>query len=162
MNLYNLTNEWLKILSMTDDEDIDEETINDTLETLELEIGEKAENYSRLIFATEDDILVLENRLKEIANKISRKKKLIERLKDNLLTNMNKMEMKEIKTQNGSVKIVANGGLKPITIDEENVPIDYMKQTFSIDKAKIREELEKGKELTFATMNERGSHIVIK
>ena len=162
MNLHELSDEYLRILSMTDDDELDEETINDTLETLEMEIEDKAENYSKFIFALEDDMLVIKHNIDKLNKKLEKKSHIIDSLKQNLMFNMNKMEMKEIKTQNGSVKIVKNGGVAPITIDEENVPIDYMKQTFSIDRAKIREELEKGKELTFATMNERGSHIVIK
>ena len=41
-NIYELTNDFLQLLNMLEDEEIDEQVIMDTLESVEYEIEEKA------------------------------------------------------------------------------------------------------------------------
>lgn len=162
MNLYELTSGYLEILNMSDDSDIDEKTIADTLESIEEEINEKADNYVRLIKALEGDCLVLEDLISKTQKKYTKKLKIIDYLKQNLFDSMNRLGEKNIKTKFADVKIVNNGGMKPLRIDEENVPDEYIKIIPEIDKQKIRKDIESGIELSFAHLEERGQHLAIK
>ena len=42
-NIYELTNDFLELLNMLEDEEVDEEVIMDTLESIEYEIEDKAD-----------------------------------------------------------------------------------------------------------------------
>ena len=48
-NLYQLTNNYETVLNMLYDEDADEQMILDTLEAIEGEIEDKADNYAKII-----------------------------------------------------------------------------------------------------------------
>lgn len=48
-NLYQLTNNYETVLNMLYDEDADEQMILDTLESIEGEIEDKADNYAKII-----------------------------------------------------------------------------------------------------------------
>lgn len=162
MNLYELSQAYLNVLNMSDDAEMDDQYIKDTLELLDSEIHDKADNYVRLIKTLEGECLMLNKLLEETQKKFTKKAKLIDYLKSNLMFTMNALDEKEIKTKFANVKVVKNGGFAPIEIDEANVPIDYMKQTYEIDRQKIRKDIENGKQLTFAHINERGEHLAIK
>ena len=45
-SIYELTGEYLELMDMLEDEEVDEQTIIDTLEALDGEIENKADNYS--------------------------------------------------------------------------------------------------------------------
>ena len=162
MNLYELTQGYLNVLNMSDNDELDDEYIHDTLELLDSEIHDKADNYVRLIKTLEGECLMLNKYLDETQKKLTKKENLIKYLKTNLMNCMIALDETDIKTKFANVKIANNGGIQPIKIDRDKVSIEYMKQEWVVDNAKIREDLEKGKELTFATLEDRGQHIVIK
>lgn len=162
LNLYELTQEYRNVQNMTDDAELDDQYIKDTLELLDNEIHDKADNYVRLIKTLEGECLMLDKYIEEAQKKQTKKENLIKYLKNNLMECMIALDEKEIKTKFANVKVVNNGGIAPIKIDEQNVSIDYMKQEWVVDTKKIRDDLEKGKELPFAKINERGQHLAIK
>lgn len=49
MTLYELTDDYLQVMEMLEDPDVDLQTINDTLESIGGEIEEKADNYAKII-----------------------------------------------------------------------------------------------------------------
>lgn len=55
-SIYELTGEYLELMDMLEDEEIDEQTIIDTLEALDGEIENKADNYAKIIRSLESDI----------------------------------------------------------------------------------------------------------
>ena len=55
-SIYELTGEYLELMNMLEDEEIDEQTIIDTLEALDGEIENKADNYAKIIKSLESDI----------------------------------------------------------------------------------------------------------
>jgi hypothetical protein len=60
-------------------------------------------------------------------------------------------------------KIVGNGGKQPLDINESCVPEKYLKTEVKQvpDKDKIRKALESGECLTFAHLEDRGTHLKI-
>ena len=48
-NIYELTGQFLQLLDMLEDEEVDEQVIMDTLESVEYEIEDKADGYAKII-----------------------------------------------------------------------------------------------------------------
>lgn len=87
-SIYELTGEYLELMDMLEDEEVDEQTIIDTLEALDGEIENKADNYAKIIRSLESDIdgISKENdrltaRKKTYENRI---KNLIQQLREKL------------------------------------------------------------------------------
>jgi hypothetical protein len=67
----------------------------------------------------------------------------------------------KIKTDLHIFTVCRNGGKQPMEITGE-VPDNYKRIVYETDTEKIRAALEAGEELTFAHLNERGTHLMIK
>lgn len=86
----------------------------------------------------------------------------ISKLKDRLKAALEVIGRPKVQTKRFAVSVCKNGGQQPVEINEDQVPQDYMNWTPVVNGARIREELAAGKELPFARMLERGSHLRIK
>lgn len=162
--LYSLTQDYKNLLDLAGSADPEEiETFNDTLEAVLGQIEVKADGYAAVMSEIEGraNIVAKEiNRLKAIEDRLVATQK---RMKDRLKMAMEEIGTKEIKTDLHRFKIVGNGGLKPLDIDEGCVPEEYMKKEvkMSPDKDKIRKTLESGEVLPFARLEERGTRLKI-
>ena len=160
-NLYQLTNNYETVLNMLYDEDADEQMILDTLEAIEGEIEDKADNYAKII----KELEVKQNARKEEAKRLTESAKVFENrvkaLKNNLYTAMKAVNKPKFATNLFIFNIVKNGGKQALTIDGE-VPEEYTKTTTENDTDKIRQALDDGKELPFAHLEPRGESLRIK
>lgn len=160
-NLYQLTNNYEIVLNMLYDEDADEEMILDTLEAIEGEIEDKADNYAKII----KELEAKQNVRKEEAKRLTESAKVFENrvkaLKSNLFNSMKATGKTKFATDLFSFNIVKNGGKQTLTIDGE-VPEEYTKTITENDTDKIRQALEKGEKLTFAHFEPRGESLRIK
>ncbi len=160
-NLYQLTNNYETVLNMLYDEDADEEMILDTLEAIEGEIEDKADNYAKII----KELEAKQNARKEEAKRLTESAKVFENrvkaLKSNLFNSMKATGKTKFTTDLFSFNIAKNGGKQTLTIDGE-VPEEYTKTITENDTDKIRQALEKGEKLTFAHFEPRGESLRIK
>lgn len=78
--LYELTGEYITLMDMLDDPEVDPITLMDTLDAVEGELDEKAENYGRIIRNLEAEAKAL----KEEADRLSRRKRTIDNNIDSL------------------------------------------------------------------------------
>lgn len=160
-NLYQLTNDYGTVLNMLYDEDADEEMILDTLEAIEGEIEDKADNYAKII----KELEAKQNARKEEAKRLTESAKVFENrvkaLKSNLFNSMKATGKTKFATDLFSFNIAKNGGKQTLTIDGE-VPEEYTKTITENDTDKIRQALEKGEKLTFAHLEPRGESLRIK
>lgn len=160
-NLYQLTNDYETVLNMLYDEDADEEMILDTLEAIEGEIEDKANNYAKII----KELEAKQNARKEEAKRLTESAKVFENrvkaLKSNLFNSMKATGKTKFATDLFSFNIAKNGGKQTLTIDGE-VPEEYTKTITENDTDKIRQALEKGEKLTFAHFEPRGESLRIK
>lgn len=159
-NLYKLNKDWQEAANMLYQDDTDEQMILDTLESIEGEIEDKADNYAYIIAEILNDASAcklekdrLEKRQKSLENKAKNlKKSLSEIMKNTGKTNF--------KTQLHTFRIQKNGGKRALTIDGE-VPKEYQKAIIENDTDKIRQALEEGKELKFAHLEPQSESLRI-
>ena len=62
--LYELTGEFLELMDMIDDPEVDQEMLQDTLEGIDYEIELKADGYAKIIRNLESDVEGIKNEVK--------------------------------------------------------------------------------------------------
>lgn len=163
-NLYQLTNNYEAVLNMLYDEEIDEQMILDTLESIEGEIEDKADGYAKII----KELLGDAEKIKEEKTRLEKRQKSFENraklLKDNLENSMKQIGKTKFKTELFSFNIQKNGGKLPLIIDDiSKVPTEYFKHTEKeLDNTKIREAIDAGKNIPFARYGEQGESLRIR
>ena len=159
-NLYQLTNNYETVLNMLYEEEVDEQMILDTLEGIEGEIEDKADNYAYIIA----EILNDANACKLEKHRLNKRQKTLEnkasQLKQSLADTMKNTGKTNFKTQLHTFRIQKNGGKRALTIDGE-VPEEYQKTIIENDTDKIRQALEDGKELSFAHLEPQSESLRI-
>lgn len=167
-SLYELTAEHRYMLSLLSDPDADEQAVLDTLEGIEGEIEVKAEGYVKVLRHLEADSKAYMEEADRLAKKAEVTNNRIKRLKDALAMAMiatGHDDKEGIKAGLFRIKLVGNGGVRPLIIDG-NVPDKYVKMVPQNDSKAIREHLEElekaGLECAWAHLEERGKHISIK
>ena len=160
-NLYQLTNDYENVLNMLYNEEIDEQMILDTLESIEGAIEDKADGYAKII----KELEAKKNARKEEAKRLTDSAKIFENrvntLKQNLYNTMKQTGKTKFATNLFTFNIATNGGKQALSIDGE-VPEEYTKTVIENDIDKIRQALENGKNLPFAHLEPRGESLRIK
>ena len=163
-NLYELTSNYETVLNMLYDEDIDEQMVLDTLESIEGEIEDKADGYAKII----KELLGDAEKIKAEKLRLEARQKAFENraklLKDNLQNTMTQLGKTKFKTELFSFGIQKNGGKLPLIIEDiAKVPDEYFKHTEKeLDNTKIREAIDSGKEISFAYYGKQGETLRIR
>lgn len=164
-SLYELTGQYKLLMDMMSDSDAEEQVIIDTLGAITGEIEVKAENYVKVINTLEADYEALMTEADRFAARAAVIDNRIKRMKAALLTAMQETDQQKIDTGLFQIKIVGNGGVRPLVIDGE-VPQSFIKMVPQNDNVNIRkyiEELEKsGMACNWAHLGDRGVHLQIK
>lgn len=163
-NLYELTNDYLQILSMLEDPELDPQTLADTMEGIEGEFEIKAENYAKVMKNLEGDILAIKTEIDRLTSKKKALENNIKNMKSTLQTAMETTGKTKFKTELFSFNIQKNA--PSVVIDEqyiENIPEEFLKyKDPEIDKTAIKEALQKGKNLDGIAHLEQGTSLRIK
>lgn len=123
MNLYELTADYLKLQSMLEDPDVDQQAVTDTLEAMDYAIEEKADGYVRVIKNMEGNIEAIKLEMNRLMSKKVLLEAGIKRLKTNLQESMIAMDKRKIKTDLFQISIQKNGGAIPVIVD---VPVEQL------------------------------------
>jgi len=124
MTLYELTGQFLSLMEMAEDGDVSPDVMADTIESLEMEIEEKADGYAKIIKALEAEAKGLKGeigRLKEKEEVVNAK---VDRLKRSLESAMLATGKKKFKTLLFSFSIQKNNP-SVYLMDEKKVPKKY-------------------------------------
>ena len=161
-SLYDITGRALALMEMADNGELEEEVLKDTWEGLEGEFDAKAEVYCKVIKNIDGDVKALDAEIKRLTEKKKALENNISRMKDTLYQSMKAIGKEKAGGQILKASIQKNGGVLPLIYKDEDVPADFQKVEMKTDTAKIREQLDKGVELSFAHYGERGESIRIK
>ena len=160
-SLYQLKEDYNKVLHMLDDPDIDEQTIIDTCDAIEGAIEDKADSYAFIISGLKADISAMRAEEDRLATRRRVTNNHIETLKRVLEEAMRATGRLKFKTALHSFGIQKNGGRAPLDIYGD-VPDDYTITTTAPDNEAIRAALDAGEELDFARLQERGESLRIR
>lgn len=152
-SLYELNKQYQEVLDMLYT-DVPEVVVLDTLEMLEGEIEEKADNYAKIIKQLEADCEALKKEAERLAERRAALENRIRTLKLNLEQVMRDTGKTKFKTLMFSFYIQAN---PPSVVIDDNKPIppEYLvPQPPKVDKKKIKEDLQNGVKLDFAKLEQ--------
>lgn len=162
--LYELTEQWETVADMFYDEETDEQTIFDTLEAIEGEFEDKADNFAKLIRNVLADAEALEKEEKRIYARRKSLENKAKRLKETLQANMEFIGKTKFKTALFTFSVANNGGMQPLTITDsiEDIPGKYLiPQPPVVNKDAVRALLA-DKEVEWAHLEPRGKSLRIK
>lgn len=163
-NIYELTADMMKILSMMDDPDLDQQTLKDTMEGIEGAYEDKFDGYAAVIRQLTSYI----NELDEEKNRIEARKTSFEnnvkKMKKIMLESMNLTGKTKFKTAKNSFWTQKNKA--SVVIDAKSVwdiPEDFRRyKDPEPDKTKIGEAIAAGKDFTGIAHMEQTESVRIK
>ena len=148
--LYQLTADYLNLLEMAEDPDIDEQAFMDTLDGIEGAIEIKAEGYAKVMRQLEADAAACDAESKRLKNKSKTIENNIKRMKQALQYAMQATGKTKFKTQLFSFYIQKNSA--SVVMDEqyiENIPERFLvRKDPEINRKAIRDAINAGEDLT--------------
>lgn len=147
--LYELTDEYKMVLEMSEDPDVDDQVLADTLEGIEGEIEYKADGYARVIREMEADARALKTEEERLSARRATIENRIKYLKARLQYAMLLVGKPKFKTELFSFNIQKNPAAVIIdTPDLDEIPAEYLiQQPPKVDKQRIKEDLKAGADL---------------
>ena len=167
MTLYEITGELLDLQNMIE-EGADPDVVNDTIESVEFDLEQKAEGYVMVIRNLEAQAKAIKDEEKRLREKRLAAENGIERLKKRLFDSMNATGKKKLNAGVFTLSVQKKGGALPVIIDAdvENMPKEILKIDIKPDTKKIAELLqdeEKSRLYSrFAHFGERGESLRIR
>lgn len=162
--LYQITDDFLRLMELAEDPEVDPEVFADTMEGLEGELEIKAEGYACVIKELEAEAEKFDREVKRLMAQAGSIRNNVKRMKESLMHSMCELGKTKIPTEHFRISVARNGGKQPLFITPElaDIPEEFLIRRPEPDKDKIREALEAGKELGFARLEERGQHLSIR
>lgn len=164
MRLYELAEQWDDVYNMLEDGETDEQVIFDTLESIEGEIEDKADNYAKIIRNLQASVDVLKAEEERLYQRRKSIENHIQRLKDNLQANLEFIGKTKFKTDLFSFSVAKNGGKQPLSITDnlDEIPGKYLiPQPPKVNNDAVRELL-KEKTVDWAHLEPYGRHLNIR
>ncbi len=163
-SLYELNAAYSQLMERLYDEELPEDAIIDTLDSIEGAIEDKADGYGkviRMIEADIDGIKLEESRLYARRKSLERKKEL---LKGNLFDAMKTVGLAKIKTALFTVSISKNGGKRRVELDVpiEALPAKFQKVTIEANNEALRELLADRESCEYCHLAEQGESLRIR
>ncbi|HDV6592223.1 TPA: siphovirus Gp157 family protein [Listeria monocytogenes] len=147
--LYSIQEKYQQLLNLA--EQIDPETLKDTLESIEDELETKAENVAFVIKELEGQSLVLDVEIKRLSERKNTINNNVKRLKQSLHDTMLTANTRKIKTNLFTLDIRKNP--HSVLVEDESKLINYLvEQPKKLDKTKLKDDLIKGIEVPGAIL----------
>ena len=161
MQLYKLADNYMTLMQMLEDNATD--AIVDTLESIEGELSDKAENIAKISNMASYEVSSIEQEIKRLQDK----KRVIEngqdRLRQYLKSQMERISKDKIKTDLYTISIRKNPP-RLILDDETKIPAEFLTlipERYEVQKDKVKECLKSGEFVPGAHL-ESGSSLQIK
>ena len=164
MTIYEIEERYRMLYEFMEDPDMDEETIRDTMESIDAVLEEKADGYAKVMTQLKADADAIEVEIKRLQR---RKETLLEnsiRLKNTLQEAMILAEKPKFKTELFSFSIRKSPAAVVLdTGDLEKIPREYLVyQDPKINKKKLRDDLKAGVDLQGIAHLTQGESLIIK
>ena len=158
--LYELTNDYLTLLDMAEDPDIDPQAFADTLEALGGELEMKADGYARVMKELEGRAATMRFESKRLENGYKTIERNIDRMKHALQDSMVATDKRKFKTDLFSFSIRKNPA--SVVIDREtSIPPEFLiPQDPKIDKKAIKAAIDNGEDIKFAHLEQSESLMI--
>ena len=164
MTLYELNGEYLRLMDMASDPEIDWDAFEDTLEALTGDIEDKADGYAKVIRSLEAETAAIDEEIKRLNAQKTVRKNSVDRMKAALKTTMELTGKTKFKTDLFSFGIRKNPA--KLVIDKESTdhaPAEYIIIQSPIwNKDKLKEDLKAGKDVDGIAHLEQGTSLSIK
>jgi hypothetical protein len=148
ITLYDIADKYTQAFFALADSDLDNETINDTLEGLEGELVEKGKAVSAFCLNLDAEIEAMKSAEKRISARREAMENKRDKLKEYLKQNMARCGISEIKANDGSfVARLYIGRDESVVIDDESaIPMDYKREIviYQPEKVLIKEAIKEG------------------
>lgn len=154
-------------MALADMEDIDEQTIADTLESIEGEVSVKIENTAAYVLNLKAYLKSVKDAKKRMAERQVSLQREIEFWENYLLTNMQRCGIQEISATSGEFSVKLGNCPESVddkTIDLDLLPIEYKRhipESWEPDKNKIKDAIKAGKVVPGARLI-RNKKLIIK
>jgi predicted nuclease with TOPRIM domain len=157
MKLYELTTNYVSLMEMA--EEMDATTLQDTLESIEEEIHDKAENIAKLVKNINADVDALRNEEKRLADRRKSLENKVTHLKEYLQNQLEVAGLDKVKRPTLTVSIQNNP--PSVKVIDEKLLSDYMIPVEpKLDKKAILTALKEGMEVNGAELQQtRGVRI---
>jgi len=160
LSLYHMTDEYLAALTHLRDMDLDEETMSDTLEGLQGELTIKAQNVAAFTLNLDAEAAAIKEAEQRLAKRRRAMENKVAKLKEYLLTNMEKAGISEISAVDNSFRVRVMKGRESCIVEDENaLPPDYREEvvTVKVDKRLITKAIKDGYEVPGAHLERKPS-----
>lgn len=155
--LYELSNDWQLLMNLATSGEIDEEVLQDTLDSMSYAIDEKAEGYAIVDLELAASEEKLANEIKRLQARKSSITKNRKRIKDSLRDEMVAMGKEKIKTEKFTI-YVQNNPPKVEIQDDADIPYTYyVEQKPKLDKIALMDDLKRGKKVKGAEITQSKS-----
>lgn len=163
-NIYEITQDYLTIMSMMEDPELDPQTLYDTFEAVDGELEIKAENYAKVMKNLEGDIVAIKAEIDRLTNKKRAIENNIKAMKATLQGAMEITGKTKFKTDLFSFGIQKNA--PSVIMDEQDlskIPEEYLKfKDPEINKTAIKDAINKGADLSGIAHLEQSQSLRIK
>lgn len=163
--LYELTSQLEMLMALSNDPDVDPQTLLDTMESVEGDYDAKMEGYAKVITSIEAQTKAIREEEKRLAERRKTKENNIAKMKKVMFESMKTVEKDVAGGNLFTIRIQKNGGNVPVIVDwlSEDLPDELVKITRTPDLEKIREQLMLGNQTVkkMAHFGERGESLRI-
>lgn len=136
-SLYELTGQFNHVAEMLTDEQIEQEVIIHTLESIDAAIEDKADNYAKLIKNQESDSKGIAEEIKRLQARKQAIDNNVKNMKLSLQNAMNEIGKTKFKTELFSFNI-QNNPVRVGIVDEDLIPDEFKKIKIEYDKTAIK------------------------
>lgn len=150
MQLYVLTDNYNNLLELMENEEVDKEVLQESLNQVQEDINEKVENTSLVIKSIDADIKTLDEEIKRLTARKKALERNVSNLKGYLLDNMNLSGVTKVK---GKLITTSIRKTECVNITNENaVPNGFKKIEYKISKTDIKKALKNGESVQGAEL----------
>lgn len=155
MKLYELTENYNQVLELA--EQLDAETLKDTLDSIDEAIEIKVENTAKVVRSLEGNVDAIDNEIKRLTAKKSTLNNNIKGIKSYMQESMEQVGKEKIKGQLFNIGI-QNNPQSVNVVDEKKINLDYfIEQPSKLDKKLLLADLKEGKEVEGAELQQTRS-----